>query len=111
MVCGLGKFLTAAGKESESFLSKKGWLRVLIIIGIMIAYIMGLTYLGYLISTAVLLCVLPYMLCDAEKKPKFIKVLIFSVVMTAITYVAFVYLMKVMLPTGKWTKVILKLLR
>lgn len=111
VLCGAGKFLTSGNAAGKPFLAdKKGWLRLAAIIAVMLAYIIAMTYLGFAISTFFLVFVLTCMLADGRRLPLW-KVLLFSAVMTAATYFVFVRIINVMLPAGKWTRQILKMLR
>lgn len=107
--CGIGKFLSSKDAKSKTFLDKRGVLRLVVIFLVMVAYIAGLTYLGYIITTPIMLFGLTYMLADG-KELVWWKVLLFAVVMTAAVYLAFTKLMNVMLPAGEWTRALLRAL-
>lgn len=107
VLCGIGKFVTSRDAKSKPFLDKEGVLRLAVIFLVMAAYIAGLTYLGYIITTPIMLFVLTYMLADG-KKLVWWHVLLFAVLMTAAVYFAFTKLMNVMLPAGEWTRALLR---
>ena len=107
ILCGIGKFISSRNAESKPFLNKQGWLRFAVIFLVMAAYIAGLTYLGYIITTPIMLFGLTYMLADG-KKLVWWQVLLFAVIMTAAVYFAFTKLMNVMLPAGEWTRALLR---
>lgn len=107
VICGIGKFLSSKDAKSKQFLDKQGWMRLAIIFLVMAAYIAGLTYLGYIITTPIMLFGLTYMLADG-KKLVWWQVLLFAIIMTAAVYFAFTKLMNVMLPAGEWTRALLR---
>jgi len=109
VICGIGKFLSSRDAKSKQFLDKKGWLRLAVIFLVMAAYIAGLTYLGFIVTTPFMLFGLTYMLADG-KKLVWWQVLLFAVIMTAAVYFAFTKLMNVMLPAGEWTRALLRAL-
>lgn len=111
IVCGIGKFLTPSKKEDKVFMKdKKGYLRLAVMFALFVAYILGLKYLGYIISTIAFAAVLLKML-SAEKGLAWWKILIFAVVMTLFSYFCFEKLIKVLLPQGKWTRMLIRALR
>ena len=100
ILCGLGTFLTAKEPDrKESFLPKGGLKRVLILLAVLLVYVVMLNYLGFLISSPVLLYVVATLLAG-EKKLKPIPKIIFSVVTTGVIYVVFVNVLSIMLPMG-----------
>jgi len=109
VLCGIGKFISSRDAKSKPFLDRQGVLRLAVIFLVMAAYIAGLTYLGYIITTPIMLIVLTYMLADG-KKLVWWHVLLFAVLMTAAVYFAFTKLMNVILPAGEWTRALLRLL-
>ena len=109
VLCGLGKFLTSKNAKSKPFLDRQGWIRLIIIFLVMAAYVAGLTYLGFIITTPIMLFGLTCMLADG-KKLIWWQVLLFSIIMTAAVYFAFTKLMNVMLPAGTWTRALLRAL-
>lgn len=111
VVCGLGKLFSSKNKEGKVFIEdKKGWLRLGFILVCFVAYVYGMKYIGFIISSFLILLGLPYMLSE-NKKMEFWKVTVFSASITAITYMVFVYLIDVLLPTGIWIKALLRALR
>lgn len=110
ILCGMGKLLSSSGKKSKAFIQGKGWLRLALIVAILLVYVESWTYMGYIIPTFLLLIAMTYMLSEGQK-PTWWKVIIFSAITTAAVWFAFVKLMNVMLPAGKWIKALLKLLR
>ena len=107
ILCGIGKFLSSKDAKSKPFLNKQGVIRLITIFLVMAAYIAGLTYLGFIITTPFMIFGLTYMLADG-KKLVWWKVLLFAVIMTAAVYFAFTKLMNVILPAGEWTRALLR---
>ena len=107
VLCGVGKFISSRDAKSKPFLDRQGVLRLAVIFLVMAAYIAGLTYLGYIITTPIMLFVLTYMLADG-KKLVWWHVLLFAVLMTAAVYFAFTKLMNVILPAGEWIRALLR---
>jgi len=107
VLCGIGKFISSRDAKSKPFLDRQGVLRLAVIFLVMAAYIAGLTYLGYIITTPIMLFVLTYMLADG-KKLVWWHVLLFAVLMTAAVYFAFTKLMNVILPAGEWIRALLR---
>lgn len=112
IICGVGKLLTSKNKEGKIFIKdKEGWLKLLLILAVFIAYLVSINYLGFIFSSIVLGTILPFMLATQDKRPSLWKVIIFSVVLTLITYFIFTKLINVFLPTGKLIKMLLRALR
>jgi hypothetical protein len=109
ILCCIGKFLSSKDAKSKPFLDKQGAIRLIAIFLVMVAYIAGLTYLGFIVTTPFMLSGLTYMLADG-KKLVWWKVLLFAVIMTAAVYFAFTKLMNVILPVGEWTRALLRAL-
>lgn len=101
IVCGIGIFVesTLKDKPEKIFMTKEGWARAGLSFLALVLYVLGLKYLGYLISTPVLLFVITAMFA----KGKGLKVrsnVIFSVVVTVLGYLVYVQLFKLTLPSG-----------
>ncbi len=101
VVCGLGIFAegTMSKKEEKVFLVKEGWVRVLLTLAVIAAYIAGMTVVGYLIATPVILYVLTTMFAKGSQTSVTGRV-IFSVAVAAIIYVIYVYAFGLTLPGG-----------
>lgn len=80
--------------------------RILLMLGIIILYILGLKYLGFLLSTPFFLYVVAWLFSKAsvENKSKWWHLLIFAVVATAAIYCMYVYAFSLRLPRGRLTK-------
>lgn len=100
-VCGVGMIIEAEKKNEpeEAYLSKQGWIRLGIIFGVIVAYAIGLTYLGFIIATPFMAFVLIRMLSE-ENNITYIKTAIVSIVLTAGIYLVFSEGFGVMLPQG-----------
>ena len=111
ILCGIGKFFSRQAKEDKPFMKDwKGYLRLVAMFALFVAYILGLKYLGYIISTIAFAAVLLKML-SSEQKLAWWKILIFAVVVTLFSYFCFEKLIKVILPQGKWTRMVIRALR
>lgn len=101
VVCGLGIFLTSTFKHKEEniFMTKAGWLRIGLIIGILVLYIFSMVYLGFLIITPICTYVIVTLFAKG-KESKTINRVTFSIVFTGIVYVMYVYVFGLGLPKG-----------
>lgn len=100
-VCGLGIFVegTISKKEEKVFLVKEGWIRVLLTLAVIAAYIAGMTVAGYLIATPVILYVLTTLFAKGSNTSIKGRV-IFSAAVAVIIYVIYVYAFGLTLPGG-----------
>jgi putative tricarboxylic transport membrane protein len=80
--------------------------RILFMILITALYILGLKYLGFILSTPVFLYVVAWLFSKAsvENKSKWWHLLIFAVVVTVAIYCMYVYAFSLRLPRGRLTK-------
>ena len=63
VLCGIGKLFSRQTKADKVFMKdKKGYLRLVAMFALFVAYILGLNYLGYIISTIAFAAVLLKML-------------------------------------------------
>lgn len=101
IVCGLGIFAesTMSKKEEKQFLVKEGWIRVIITLIVIAAYIAGMTFAGYLIVTPIILYVLTTLFAKGSQTTVKARV-IFSVAVSVIIYVIYVYAFGLTLPGG-----------
>lgn len=67
ILCGIGKFLSSVRKEAKAFIKGKGWIRLVLMVVVLFAYVESWTYLGYIIPTFCLLIALTYMLADGQR--------------------------------------------
>ena len=100
VLCSIGKFIAA--KEDEKyvwFFDKTGWIRVLTALLMFVAYVLALKYIGFLISTPLMLFGRVKLI--AGKKPiRYPVTVIFCIAVTAVIYLVFNVLMHIMLPKG-----------
>lgn len=101
VVCGTGIFLqsTLSKKEEKKFLVKEGWIKIGISFGLLILYIFGMKYVGYLISTPIILFLLSTFYSKGFTS-KLISRIIFSILFTALSYLIYVYAFGIRLPEG-----------
>lgn len=107
-ICGGGFIIFGAmlvlrkPREEEPFLDKAGWLRALSVYLALVIYVfVGLEYLGYLISTPVLLFALYMMLADKENKPNPIKMALLALGIGVFIYFFFTKAIGGILPRGQ----------
>lgn len=100
LLCSIGKFITSNEPDKEPFLSGRGWLRVLITLTVLALYVLGLKYLGFLCSTFVT-CTVLVAVMKMGNPIKWMKLLMFSAVVTAVLYVLFSFVLQVWLPVGR----------
>lgn len=98
-VCGAGVLISAGKSTDKKFLSAQGWKKIGMAFGVMIAYTLALKYIGFLLSTLVFLYVVVTMLAGDEKVAVWKKIL-YSVVVTGLTWVIFQRVLSMNLPTG-----------
>lgn len=99
-LCGIGIFFSKSEQSDKAFLVEGGWKKVFIFFGLLILYTLGLKYLGFIISTLIILyCVLR--LLANGKKLGLVPSIAFTIIVTAAVYVLFVRILGIMLPTGK----------
>lgn len=101
VICGVGMIVESERKNEpeKEYLSKQGWIKLGIIFGVIIAYAIGLTYLGFIITTPIVAFVLIRMLGEGTKISH-LKTAIIAVVLTATIYLIFSEGFGVMLPQG-----------
>ncbi len=98
-LCGIGVLASAAKSQEKTFLSGEGWKRIGISFGILILYILLLKYIGFLISTPVFLFAVTGMLAG-EKKAAMWGRIVYSLVITGLTWYTFVKVLSMPLPKG-----------
>lgn len=101
VVCGLGILVegTMSKKEEKVFLVKEGWIRVLLTLAVIAAYIAGMTVAGYLITTPVILYILTTMFAKGSNTTIKGRI-IFSVAVAVIIYAIYVFAFGLSLPGG-----------
>lgn len=110
ILCGIGKFISSGKSHSiKAFLpSKRDYLRLIGLWLVLVLYVLAVKRLGYILSSLVLMFVMTTLLSD-QNKPKLWKRILFSVVMVAVTYSLFSYIIKIPLPKGTWIKALMKM--
>lgn len=99
IICGVGIFLQNMDKSAKPFLEKEGWIKIGELFALFILYIIGMKYIGFLISTPIVLYIITALFAE-KKKVSVLKKCIFSIVITASVYLVFEKLLLVMLPAG-----------
>ncbi|MFM2479989.1 tripartite tricarboxylate transporter TctB family protein [Celerinatantimonas sp. YJH-8] len=102
IICSLGVIWESFKKKEQAekpFLSAEGWKRLIIMLGVLVLYSIGLMYFGFLIATPFMAYVLIHMLSGRHK----ISILtgsIAAIIVTAMIYLLFAIGFNVMLPPG-----------
>mgnify|MGYP002869388537 CR=1 FL=1 len=101
LICGLCIFFRKQTKEDRPFADKAGWKRMAELFLILVIYVfIGLEYIGYLISTPILLVVLFWVLAEPDKKPKKWFCVAMGVGIGLFLYLFFHVLVELQLPKG-----------
>ena len=104
VVCGIGIFINGCKQQNpdKPFLGKLGWTRVGVTFGILVLYVAGLKYLGYLICTPfTLYAITTYFAGSSKIETKLWVRIVFSVVVSLLFWVMYVVLFSMPLPTGE----------
>ena len=99
IACGAGVLLSAGKSKDKVFLLPQGWKKLGAAFGVMIGYTLALKYLGFVISTPVFLYFIVTMLAGEEKVVVWKKIL-YSVVVTGLTWYIFQKILSMNLPSG-----------
>ena len=102
--------VTGGDKRQEWATSTIVMSLVTLVLLVLLLYVYGLKYAGYIISGVLLLIVLTSML-SLDRRPPLWAIVIFSVVVTLCTYYFFEKAVHVLLPSGVWMKPLLRALR
>lgn len=87
--------------EDKVFVTKAGWGRMAVLYVILMAYVfVGLEYVGYMISTPILLFALYMTLAEKENKPNPIKMALLALIVGGAMYIFFRHIIGVPLPRG-----------
>lgn len=102
ILCGIGMFFTKdkETKDDVVYLTREGWKRFAVVIAVMAAYILGLTYVGFLIATPIAMLGFIAVLRSGKPVSKIASVVI-ALAVTGILYFTFVKLFVIPLPAGK----------
>lgn len=98
LICSIGKFFNSKEK-GKSFCTKSQWITVGILLVTLFVYVVLIYLVGFVIATPPALFAFVYLL-RGRKMPNVLKTVIFAVVMTAVVFVIFRYVLSVMLPMG-----------
>lgn len=100
IVCGLVLALRRNGPAPKPFLKNKTELmRFLAIVGVILAYVLGLWALGYIVPTVAMVSGLCLMFGKEKKVPIWVA-LIYGVVVTMLVYCIFTYGLHLRMPTS-----------
>ncbi len=101
IICGAGIIFESLKDKTEDkeYLTKEGWKRLGIIFGILVTYALALSFVGFLVATPIMFLILIQLFNSSEFQP-WPKVIIISIVLTGLIYVAFSKGFGVTLPKG-----------
>lgn len=103
IVCGAGILVSGFRQTGadKTFVTKEGWVRILVTFAILCAYILGMKYLGFLIVTPfVLFGITTYFSAGSGIKTKLWVNIVFSVVVAVFIWFMYVQLFGMTLPEG-----------
>lgn len=102
IICGTGIFVTSTKSKAEEavFLVGDGWLRVAASFGLLVIYVLGLKFLGYLISTPIISFLFATFYAKGSNATLKARVL-FAAVFTILIYAIYIYAFGLGLPTGE----------
>lgn len=102
LIFGSVLFVRKPKGEDKVFITKEGWGRVLVLYLILMAYVfIGLEYVGYLVSTPILLFALYMILAEKEQKQNPVKTAALALGVGLFLYLFFRKGVGVPLPAGK----------
>lgn len=101
IACGAGIFVesTLSKKEEKPFMLKAGWVRMGITMIVLAAYVLAMTFVGYLIATPIATYVMTTLFAKGQKSTVKGRI-IFSVLLTVIIYGIYVFAFGLGLPDG-----------
>lgn len=102
MVCGIG-LIVKKQEDEEPFLTAAQWKRLALLAVVFVAYVVGLNFVGFVISTPFMLYATMTMFAGENKLPLWAK-LVYSVGVTAVVYLLFVVVFKANIPLGTLTR-------
>ena len=95
----------AKEKETEPYLTRDGWKRLLLFMAEVIIYGIGIYYAGFLLSTLVMLFIM-IMTLKGGKKISILFALLFTIAATCIIYYGFKFGFQTNLPTERFWKLL-----
>lgn len=99
-LCGLILLIRKPAQEAKPFLNGKEEVqRFVSIILVIAAYILLMWLFGFLLPTLVIVALLCFMFAEGKNIPKW-QPIVYSIIVTGVLYVAFVYMLKLRLPVG-----------
>ena len=101
MVSAIGKFLFPVGEtdSSKPFMAKGGWLKAALVLLWCVIYVLGLQYIGFFVTTSVMLFLL-VLLLGWDEKTNLLVAAGYSVALSAGIYLLFTKVLATLLPSG-----------
>lgn len=102
IICGIGIFLSGMkNKENQKvFLVKEGWIRLMSSLGLLAIYILGMKFLGYLMVTPFACYGITTLYAKGSQSTRKNRI-VYSIGLTVILYVTYVYAFGLGLPAGE----------
>lgn len=102
IICGAGVFLEGCKKKLEDekpFLNKEGWMKAFVAMAVLALYVFAASLIGYLIVTPFVTYGLTTLFAKGSKSTLKGRIL-YSVLLTAVIYVVYIYVFGLSLPSG-----------
>ena len=99
ILCSIGKFVTAKAEDEQPFLSRRGWIKLMVMFVAFGVYILSMTYLGFLISTPLFTALFVYIM-SGGKPVRPVRIAAFSLCTTGLLFIIFEWVISVILPRG-----------
>lgn len=99
IICGIGIFVTGRKKEEKPYVGKGGWLRMLQVMAVMIAYVFLMKFFGFLPVTVVAVYILTTLFAKGFEVKRKSKIL-YSALFSLLIYGVYVYVFGMSLPRG-----------
>lgn len=104
IVCGAGTFISGCRQKKEDavFVTKEGWIRILVTFAILCAYVLGMKFLGFLIVTPIVFFIIvTYFAKSSKVESKLWVRIVFALAVTVIVWLVYVQLFGMTLPDGE----------
>ncbi len=100
LVSSIGKFITCNKPDETGWVEgKKGWLKILAVLGLLFIYLQALPLLGYILCTFVATLLL-LLIMKGDRRIRPWTYFVYPAILTAVLYIMFKYILLVTLPMG-----------
>lgn len=103
IVCGLGIFVNSCRQQKEDavFVTKEGWVRIIVTFAVLCVYVFAMKYLGFLVVTPFVLFAITSFFSKASNiQTKLWVRIVFALAVTFVIWFMYVRLFSMTLPTG-----------